>query len=102
MASWKFFGGNGPDVNAMVAVGSIAKGGFETVFMASKNLWYGYAEALDVHGRVLGVSPIVKTFVPYSAPASNLTAPINLTYVGASTPPLYAVPVHPRKARLFE
>ena len=60
-----------------VGVGNAVKGGFETTFMATEFVDYGYAQALDVNGIVLGTSPIVQTFVPYSAEvkAQNTTDP---------------------------
>lgn len=80
VASWKFFGGNGTSVNGMVEVGSAAKVGFETMFMATQFAGYGYAQALDVNGNVLGVSPTVQTFVPYS-----VQIPDNSTSVATNT-----------------
>ena len=77
-----FFGGN--DTNSLVAVGSAAKTGFETSFMAAQFYAFGYAEALDVNGKVLGESPTTQTFVPYSAP-SNATFAQNSTVSSNST-----------------
>jgi hypothetical protein len=70
VASWKFFGGNGTTQSidgGMPVVGNAVKGGFETTFMATEFVGSGYAQALDVNGKVLGTSPTVQTFVPYSA-----------------------------------
>jgi hypothetical protein len=78
VASWKFFGGNG--TKGLVEVGSAAKVGFETTFMASGYSGYGYAQALDVDGKVLGMSQTVQTFVPYS-----LEIPNNSTAVATNT-----------------
>jgi hypothetical protein len=81
VASWNFFAGNGTDMKGMALVGNAAKTGFETTFMANEFLAYGYAAALDANGRVLGVSPTVQTFVPYSAEVttSNSTLGTNTT-----------------------
>lgn len=77
VASWKFFGGNKTIDRRFVEVGKAVMGGFETTFMATVFVKYGYAQALDVHGRVLGTSPTLQTFVPYSAQVKtqNTTGP---------------------------
>ena len=82
IASWKFFGGNGTVVLATgqstVPLGNAAKSGFETTFTAGEFVGEGYAQALDVNGRVLGTTPTVQTFVPYSAEvkAQNSTSTV--------------------------
>jgi hypothetical protein len=80
VTSWKFFGGNDTSVEGMVEVGSATKAGFETMFMAAEFAAYGYAQALDADGNVLGLSPTVQTFVPYSVQIpDNSTAATNTT-----------------------
>ena len=48
-------------------LGETCKSGFETTFEASVFYAAGFAEGLDDHGNVLGVSPIKKTYVPGSS-----------------------------------
>ena len=47
-------------MKSMALVGNTAKLGFETNFMANGFFAYGYAEALDAKGRLLGLSPLCK------------------------------------------
>ncbi|KIM93788.1 hypothetical protein OIDMADRAFT_46157 [Oidiodendron maius Zn] len=53
LAHWRFFGGNSTSCPL-----SLIGGAFYS---------YGYAEAIDKQGEKLGISPIIRTFVPYPA-----------------------------------
>jgi Arylsulfotransferase (ASST) len=84
--SWRFYGGNSTKAASFVGAGDAAKLGFETAFTASGFYPYGFAEALDGRGKLLGRSKVVQTFVPFTAPPpSNGTFPTNGTLPGNGT-----------------
>jgi len=86
VTSWLFYGGNSSSAAGLVAVGTAAKDGFETTFMAGGFYAYGFAVALDANGRRLGRSKVVPTYVPSGAPVPpNGTFPSNGTWVGNGT-----------------
>lgn len=79
IASWNFFGGANR-TGSMSLLGTMTKTGFETNFTSSTFAAWGYTEALSKSGKVLGTSPIQRTFVPGlnqtspNPPASNMTS----------------------------
>ena len=70
IASWKFFGG-ATERACETELGAVDKTGFETNYTASRFYAYGYSEALDAAGRVIGTSPVRQTYVP----GQNVTVP---------------------------
>ncbi|RLL97782.1 hypothetical protein CFD26_105312 [Aspergillus turcosus] len=63
IARWRFYGSMNSTGRGIV-LGTAEKTGFETTFTANRFWGWGYAEALDVTGAVLGTSPILQTYVP--------------------------------------
>jgi hypothetical protein len=84
VASWRFYGGNTTNAAGLPPLGSSPRSGFETTFTASAYYEYGYAEALDAYGWHLGRSPIVRTYVPFSAP-TNTTISLNGTSLNSTS-----------------
>lgn len=68
IVNWRFFGGVNAS-NVSVVLGTSPKEGFETTFVAYEYYGWGYAEALDQKGAILGVTPVKQTYVP----AQNVT-----------------------------
>jgi hypothetical protein len=69
ITSWRFYGSmNSTEIRNVL--GTTAKMGFETTFVADKFYGWGYAEALDTNGAVLGTSPVTQAYVS----AQNVTA----------------------------
>ena len=92
VAKWRFFGGDGTDATTMEVVGSAVKVGFETQFTTTQYFAYGFAKALDVNGKVLGISQVVQTFVPYSfeIPGNGtITPPANATNATSPTQAIF-------------
>lgn len=58
VASWRFSGGKSRDTASQYALGSVGKGGFETVFVSNGPLAFVQAAAFDVDGNFLGASAI--------------------------------------------
>ena len=76
-SSWRFLGGSKTIGWKVVEAGKTAKGGFGKIFIATEFVEFGWAQALDANGNVLGTSPSVLTFTPYSAEmlVQNSTGP---------------------------
>lgn len=63
VASWSFFGGP-HQTSQLSLLGNATKTGFETNFTADSFIAWGYSQALDKNGKVLGTSQILRTYYP--------------------------------------
>ena len=68
VSSWRFSGSKSRDTASLHALGSVGKGGFETVFVSNGPLAFVQAAAFDADGNFLGASAIqeVETVIGFA------------------------------------
>ncbi|KAL1962678.1 hypothetical protein VTN77DRAFT_9312 [Rasamsonia byssochlamydoides] len=74
VAAWNFYA-RADSTGPSVKIGTAAKSGFETMFVADGYMDWVSADAIDAEGNILGTSEVVRTSVPEEWFASQLPVP---------------------------